>query len=274
MDFNSNSIWDEHRWEAHLNDLEKKSFKKKLFINASWGENEPVWLRFLKEFEDVEEALESYLDDELTYEEAYFPDDVDELGEDDDVDEDIFLSYGEEEEESDEDEYILDPAEELELLNEEAEDVEEGDEWKLSLTEEYSIDSLADETDPFDAYFVYDESRDLSLYFLKRTVEFDEHLTSPIYIEFVQELLHITTKMAAALSFNHEEVQYLGAIITYCKRALKHANKSLEMIKVLKNEAIVTDKEYPVLYTRLFELRNELGLLIQEMREFLESNKS
>lgn len=271
------SLWDEHRWEAHLNEMERISGKRKLFINSSWGESEPVWLRFLKEYEDVESALESYIDDELSYEEAYFPDDVDELGEDDDVDEDVFLTYESLEDESDDetDAYILDPGEEIEFFEEyEEDDLDDGEGWKENLTDEEIIEAYWLETDPFDTFYVYDESREISLYFLKRTIEYPDALLSQTYLDFMQEVLQTTSRIAGALAFNHAEVTYIGAIITYCKRAIKHANKALELIRVLKNDEIITEREYPAIYTRLFELRNELGLLIQDMRDFLNKFKT
>ena len=284
MDQQPNHLWDEHRWEAHLNSLERKANKRKSFVNNSWGDKEPVWLRFLKEYDDVEEALESYLDDELTYEEAYFPDDTDELDEDDDVDEDIFLFYEEilneditdlsEEIEN----YILDPAEQIDLedLNDEEEDeddMEAGEEWKASLFQEFDLEAYAESEDPFDSYYVYDEAREISLYFLKRTVEFPEALVSESYTRFMNESLQITTRFAAALAFDHQDINFLGAIITYCKKALGHANTALELIKQIKHEKVIHEREYNPLQIRLFELRNDIGLLIQEMREFLAFNQ-
>lgn len=290
MDQNTNPFWDEHRWEAHLNSLEIKSEKRKSFVNNSWGDKEPVWLRFLREFEDVEEALESYLDDELTYEESYFPDDLDELDEDEeDVDEDIFLTFLDtvnmklDSEKEFEEPYILDPAEELDIYDlefgededDEDEDFDEGEEWKATLMEaEFDLEEFTESEDPYSCYIVYDEARELSIYFMKRTLEFPDSLTNDTYNRFMYETLQTTSKFAAALAFDHYDATYLGAIITYCKRALTHANTALELLRLLKHEQILHEREYNPLQVRFFEFRNNLGLLIQEMREHLANNQA
>lgn len=289
MDQNPNPFWDEHRWEAHLNSLEIKSEKRKSFVNNSWGDKEPVWLRFLREFEDVEEALESYLDDELTYEESYFPDDLDELDDDEeDVDEDIFLNFLDtvnikfESIEPIEEAYILDPAEELDIEefdleddDDEIDEFEEGEEWKATLMQaEFDLEEFTESEDPFSCYIIYDESRELSIYFMKRTLEFPDTLTSDTYNQFMYEILQTTSKFAAALAFDHYDATYLGAIIAYCKRALNHANAALELLRLLKHEQILHEREYNPLQVRFFEFRNNLGLLIQDMREYLANNQA
>lgn len=277
MSDSSDPIWDEHKWESHLNQLEVKSKKLKRFINNSWGENDPVWLRFLKEYEDVEDALESYIDDELSYEEAYFPDDIDELEEDDDVDEDIFLKFEELTKKEDLNDYKLDPGEEIEFLNsfdytdEDFDEMDEdGDEWKSEIEfSEQDIYEFQIVSDPFGCYPFYDESRDLSLYFLKRTTIYPDSISSEEYLDFMHELLQVTTKFAAALSFNLDDAHYLGAVITYFKRALNHANKALSQIRLLRHNDLLANYEFNELTTRLFELRNELALIIQKVREQL-----
>ncbi|NCP84672.1 MAG: hypothetical protein GW823_07210 [Bacteroidetes bacterium] len=296
MDF-PNSVWDEHRWEEHLKSLELGSVKRKSFVNNSWGDNEPVWIRFLKEYDDVEAALESFLDDELTYEEAYFPEDPDEDEEDDDIDDEIFLNSGDffgdidVETETDSDfpfslgessmPYIFDPAEEFyfddyESINElddelnelDYSELEEGDEWKAVLPE-FQTDPYAEIDDPFYCYLHYDEIHEISLYFLHRTRIFPESQTSLSYLNFMHELLQGTTKYAAGLAFDHEEPTVIGAVITYFKKALSHINLAIDLLRVLKVEGLLNDREYLPLNTRIFELRNNLGIMIQEMREHL-----
>jgi len=297
MDSFPDSIWDEHRWEEHLKSLELGSVKRKSFVNNSWGDNEPVWMRFLKEYDDVEEALESFLDDELTYEEAYFPEDPDEDEEDDDIDDDIFLTSAnpflgiENETEPEPDflfpneenvfPYIFDPAEEFTFDDYETldgleddlgeiddNDLEEGDEWKAVLPE-FQQDPYAELEDPFYCYLHYDEIHEISLYFLHRTRIFPESQTSLSYLSFMHELLQGTTKYAAGLAFDHEDPIVLGAVITYFKKALLHVNLSIDLMRVLKVEGLMNEREYLPLNTRIFELRNNLGIMIQEMREHL-----
>jgi hypothetical protein len=82
-------------------------------------------------------------------------------------------------------------------------------------------------------------------------------------------LLQGTTKYAAGLAFDHEDPIVLGAVITYFKKALLHVNLSIDLMRVLKVEGLMNEREYLPLNTRIFELRNNLGIMIQEMREHL-----
>lgn len=288
----SDSIWDEHRWEQHLNSLQVGLVKKKTFMKNSWGENEPVWMRFLKEYDDVEEALESYLDEELTYEDAYFPEDPDEIEDDDDFDDEIvgkkFLFDDPEAEfsasnaDSDDEFFIPDPAEidmnmiQLtqnfddagDLFDDDFDELE-GEEWKSSIEDAF-LNPFNESEDPFFCFIHYDEIHELSLYFLLRTRIYTESQDNQQFVDFMAELLLATTKYAGGLAFDIEDLSTMGAIITYFKHSLTHLNNAMDKLGQLKNEELITQSEYDVLFTRFFELRNNMGIMIQEMREFLE----
>src|SRR5690606_31409970 len=96
--------------------------------------------------------------------------------------------------------YTLDPAEDYDLDSldvtdlveddEDEDELEEGEEWKATLTEaDFDLEGFAESEDPFNCYMVYDEARELSLYFLKRTIEFPDALLSDTYTRFMNENL-------------------------------------------------------------------------------------
>lgn len=248
--------WDEHQWEAHINQLQRKTTKIKSFIQNSWGDPLPVWLRFVKDFENVEEALTAWIDEELSYEDAWFPDDLESLESDD-----ISFEYlsGEDLDELDEDD-------ELEL--------EDGEEWKSLINdysdeefEIYEYDEDGNELIDFDdfQYYLYEESVDLSLYFMYRTKEYKDSIHHAEYLTMVDDVLHISKYLSYSLSFSIDEVSMLGAIITYLKKSLDHANKTYERLPRMRS--LFNNHEYRALSKKVFELRNDIGLFIQDLRE-------
>ena len=85
------------------------------------------------------------------------------------------------------------------------------------------------------------------------------------YLEFVSDNLKIAAKLAGGYSFGFE-VEYLGANIAYTKKALHYANHSLELVQKMKTELFFNRQEYAEIHGRLFELRNDIGIYVQELR--------
>ena len=89
-DHNHDSRWNEHQWEAHLNDIEEKSAQLRQFITSDPVGSDPRWLHLINESDTVSEAVDTFIEEEMLLDEAYFPDeDEDELDDlDDELDED------------------------------------------------------------------------------------------------------------------------------------------------------------------------------------------
>ncbi|MDZ7691691.1 MAG: hypothetical protein U5K69_11305 [Balneolaceae bacterium] len=85
----NDEIWDEHKWEAHLNEIERKSDQLRRFIAPDPTGNTPRWVTLLQENSDELDAVDAYIEEELQIEEAYFPDDED-WDEEDNLDEFYF----------------------------------------------------------------------------------------------------------------------------------------------------------------------------------------
>ena len=84
--FNANfndDFWDEHQWEAHLDEIERKNTHLRKFI-APDHPDYPRWLALLQENEDELEAIDAFIAEELELDDAYFPDEDDEEIDDDD----------------------------------------------------------------------------------------------------------------------------------------------------------------------------------------------
>ncbi len=277
----SDDIWDEHKWESHINQAEQKSEEIRDFLDKTFGEEGPRWVKILKESESEYEALDTYIEEELMFDEAYFPDDDDDW-DDDDIDDDIFLidhldlrdegKSGPDEDDSPEDQDPLnfDDDDDSDMLDEDDLDdldIEEGEEWKLlsddfTLSDSGSIDNLE----------VYRNAHDFGAHILVRSADvfIDDPDFRDLFNLFVSDVLHISAKIAAGYSLGFE-ADMLGGNIAYCKKGLQAANRALTYLKLLKEHEIeFGDFEYKQLHADLFHIRNDLGIYVQELREMFE----
>jgi len=265
--FEDGEIWDEHQWEVHLNEMEQKSERLRLFIEKNLGEDSPRWTRFLDNFSSTLEAIDAYIEDELMFEDAYFPDDDDDWDDEDDEDmEDFFMN-----------------AEDVD-----DEDSDEGELWKKGLSpserERYTSDLNSenevwfriedittedDEDEEEDEYMrIYDEARELAAGMLKLAEMVPEKEKDHYFMEMVSETVNLGARVAGAFAFGFDS-DVLGGNIAYCKRALKSANRVLEMLPGLRGRDFMKLVDYRSLHERMFELRNDIGMHIQDMREAL-----
>lgn len=245
-DFND-GIWDEHQWEAHLKEIEKRSSELRKFI-APDSPNSPRWLSLLQESSDELDAVDAFIEEELQIEEAYFPDEDDEEIEEDDFDDDLDDLFFYEDEED--------------FYFEDDDDYDAGEEWK-----EFSEDFTLSDYGSLETFSTYNDARELAAIILHWAEMINPKLFSPESNEFIGNVLKIGAKIAGGYSFGFEH-EFIGGNIAYTKRALYCANDSLVILqRDLKGNAILTSSQYFYFHEQLFELRNNLGIYIQELRE-------
>ncbi len=249
--FNGNfndGIWDEHQWEAHLNEIEKKSTHLRKFIAPERSENLPRWLTLLKENADELDAVDAFIEEELQFDDAYFPDEDDEELDDDDEWDDL-------------DEFLFGDLEEDFFLEDE-DDYDFGEEWK-ELSEDYAMS----ENGSIETLDVYNSSRELAALILHWAENINpQHLTND-YNEFVGNVLKIGAKVAGGYSFGFDH-EFLGGNIAYTKKALYCANDALTILqRDLKDTHYLPKKQYLYFHEQLFTLRNKIGIYIQDLRE-------
>ncbi len=242
--------WDEFKWEAHLNEVEKKSEQLRKFITSNPNGNTPRWLTLLQESQNEDDAFEAYVEEELLMDEAYFPEEEDDWeDEEDDWDDEDFLfglsenSFSDYE---DEDEF---------------DDLEEGDEWK-SLSDQY-LHSDYGALEDLDEYF---DAKEFAVDILRWAESVPIKDQCKDFQDFVDEVLKIGAKLAGGHSFGFEQ-DYIGANIAYSKKALRSANRALELMQSLKKKSLFHKKDYLTFHSELFELRNDIGIYIQELRD-------
>ena len=260
-------IWNEHQWEQHLTEMEYKSEKLRVYIETNLGESSPRWSRFLNGFPSKLDAIDAYIEDELMFEDAYFPDDEDDWDDEDEDMDDFFLSADDDAED---------------------EDLEDGEEWKKALGSEYKEDpfsggelsdtsdsdadiatwianEILDNPEDYADMHIYDEARELAADMLRlaEIVPMDEQ--DEKFIQLITGTVNVGSRIAGAFAFGFD-LDVLGGNISYCKRALRHANEVLELLQELKPRAFMRYLDYETLHERMFDLRNDLGVHIQELR--------
>lgn len=247
-DFDEGPIWNEFQWESHLNEIEKRSEQLRRFITSDPKGNTPRWITLLQESLDELDAVEAFIEEELLLDEAYFPEDEDDWEDDeDDWDDDDFFfqddAFPFSEEEDDDD------------------DFDYGEDWKelsedFTLSDYGSIENLA----------VYQEARNFAVDVLKWGETIPSNLQTRQVHEFVSNVLKITAKLAGGYSFGFEQ-DVLGGNIAYTKKALHSANEALDYLQNMKREPFIVKAVYTRFHGRLFEIRNEIGIYVQELRD-------
>ncbi len=238
-------LWDEYRWEAHLDEVEKKSEQLRKFISSDQKGSVPRWITLLKESLSEDDAFEAFVEEELLLDEAYFPED-DDWDDEDDFDEEDFL-FGE--------------YDELDDLNEDVDDFDAGEEWK-SLSDDYTLSDYGS----LDNLKLFSDARVFAVDVLKWAETVPAKHQNAAFLEFVSDSLKIAAKLAGGYSFGFEP-EYLGGNIAYTKKALRFANHSLDMMQELKGTRMFNKLQYAEFHARLFELRNDVGVYIQDLRD-------
>lgn len=247
-DFND-SVWDEYQWEAHLNEIEKKSTHFRQFITPDPPDHIPRWLTLLKENGDELDAVDAFIEEELQIDEAYFPGEDDEDFDDEEWDDDL-------------DDFLFDDFEEDDFFLGSDDDFDAGEEWK-ELSDEFAMSNNGS----IETLDIYNDSREIAALILQWAETISPQNLSSNFNNFVGKVLKIGAKIAGGYSFGFE-IEFLGGNIAYSKKALYCANDALTILQQeLKNTSYLNKKQYYYYHEQLFELRNNIGIYIQELRE-------
>lgn len=246
MSKNNGDIWDEYMWEDHMNKMEKKRENFLKFIHENPDSGLPRWLKLLHENNDEPDAVDAFIEEELETEDMFFDDefDDDEPGE--------WMG---------EDGFFLDDPED-EFWDDELDDFDEGEDWKM-LSSEFTFS----DNGSIDNLKIYNRGYDLAVNTLKWAEKIHDIHQSKALSEYVSNTLVISAKLAGGYSFGFEK-DFIGGNIACTKKALHAANAALYLLKnELKREPYITLREYKYFHGELFELRNDIGIYVQELRE-------
>ncbi|PKD42672.1 hypothetical protein [Rhodohalobacter barkolensis] len=246
-DFDDGPIWNEFQWESHLNEIEKRSEQLRRFITSDPHGNTPRWLILLQESIDELDAVETFIEEELLLDDAYFPEDEDDWED-------------EEDDEWDDDDFFLDNDFPFDQ-DEDFDDYDSGEDWK-ELSEDYTMDEYGS----IENLAIYKEARNYAVDVLKWGETISPSNQSKAVHDFVSNTLIISAKLAGGYSFGFD-LDVLGGNIAYTKKALFSANEALNNLQKLKKGALLKSELYYEFHNRLFEIRNDIGIYIQELRE-------
>jgi hypothetical protein len=200
----------------------------------------------LQESSDELDAVDAFIEEELQIDEAYFPDEDDEDFDeewDDELDDFFFNEFEDENDLSDD-------------------DYDQGEEWK-----ELSSDFALSEYGSIDTFDTYNDARELAAVILQWAEGINPQYFTTEYNDFIGNVLKVSAKIAGGYSFGFEQ-EFLGGNIAYAKKALHCANDALTILQQdLKSAPFITQNQYTYFHEQLFELRNSLGIYVQELRE-------
>ncbi|MEX0773059.1 MAG: hypothetical protein WEB89_05180 [Balneolales bacterium] len=260
MMFNKDDeIWDEFQWEVHLKEMEQRNEQLREFFTSGMPDDKPRWLRLLNEYNSKLDVMNAYIEEELLIEESYFPDDEDWEEEDDDDSDPFFSMFDEDDDFDDWEDFFDDDGEEDEFAD------DDGEEWK-QLSEDFTMSDFG----AIENLSVYLEARSVGADLLKLAETEPHYFEDKSFTNFISNSLLISAKLAVGYSFGFE-VDVMGANIAYCKKALGFANASLEMLQEMKESKLMQHSKYIETHQRLFELRNDIGIYVQDLRERFES---
>ena len=247
--------WDENQWEAHIDEIDRKRIQLRKFIASNVDPETPRWVEILQQSSSEYDAVDSFIEEELALEEAYFPDQEEE----DDWDEEDMEDW-------DDDFFLTNDFEDLEM-DEPFDDFGDGDEWKelsseYAMSDEGSIENLG----------IYRQAHNISVGILKWMNSLRAKSRSIGHNQFVHQTLQIGAKIAAGYSFGFD-TNLVGGNLAYNKKALNLANNALALLQRIK-EAPSTDNEYYFYFhEQLFNLRNDIGVYVQELRYLHENGR-
>ncbi|MBP3192856.1 hypothetical protein [Natronogracilivirga saccharolytica] len=268
--FGDQNIWDEHDWESHINEMTRRHEKLRNLIETDHDKS-PRWLEHLKNTPTKLDAVDAFIEEELLIEESHFPMDEEDMDEDeelfpDEEDEwepdeengDLFEEQGEGNDLYDDEEEENDHQDDDDIENL-FEDIFEDEAAEASLYDYTSLENIA----------IYTDARDLSADLLVFSDSHPGYMSHPGFLGLVSDTLIISSKLAAAYSMGFD-LEVLGANIAYCKKALARANEALEHLQRLKDDPLQASEYYDI-HRRLFELRNNIAIHIQDTRRFFNS---
>ena len=144
---------------------------------------------------------------------------------------------------------------------------EESGEWVFDFDQGYLDDEeLMDDIYSIERLPVYQNAYELVLDVLQWADELPAREKGSALVQFCSCVAQIPAKIAKGHGMGYDR-DMLGGNIACVKRSLGAANKALVQLRDLRAAPYMTNDKYFGLYEQLFEVRNEIGLYVQELRE-------
>lgn len=226
-------IWDEHQWEEFLRESDKRTELYHQLFEAYVRDNPPPEETApADQREQYWETLHEHLAQQMGWD---LPDSSAEPD---------FLEGMEEEDEFEDDDFT-------------------GEEWKSGLGADFP------EEQDFEELPIYQKAFDFgqAVYAWVDTLPGDQRESA--IVELCSSTLQVAAKIAGGHGMGYD-LEVLGGNIAQCKRALAAANRALDALRVFRDSDLISEGDYRRLYEYGFEVRNEVGVYVQELRERFE----
>ena len=227
-------IWDEERWEAFLRENDRRTDR---YMELMYG----FMRRHPRPDPDDAEALarwkedlRAFLDDKDWHREdivlpfLWLDDEFDP----EDADDDLWLAEGEE---------TIEPS-------------------------SFSFEALDDPFDTFEHIPVYRQAQDLATAVLDWAHTVEGGAKDSTFVQFCSCVTQIPANIAKGHGIGYE-IETLGGNIACAKRGLAAANAALSLLREMKTAPHLDAATYRRLYEQVYEVRNALGVYVQELRE-------
>ncbi len=131
------------------------------------------------------------------------------------------------------------------------------------------FDNAGEPERPVDELSVHRKAIDLSVEILRWSDSLPVDEKDSTFVHFCANVTQIPANVARGHGFGYEK-DMIGGNIACVKRGLEAANEGLLLLRYLKSADYMPSEHYHELYERLFELRNDLGIYVQQLRERFE----
>lgn len=85
-------------------------------------------------------------------------------------------------------------------------------------------------------------------------------------VQFCASIMQVTANIAKGHGIGHDR-ESLGGNIACLKRGIQAANTALDLLKDMREREYMTPATYFTLYEKTYEVRNQVGVYIQELRD-------
>lgn len=91
------------------------------------------------------------------------------------------------------------------------------------------------------------------------------HVKDSTLVQFCSHVVQIPSNLAKGHGIGYE-MEMLGGNTACAKRALRSANAALDLLRELKSAQYMEADRYRSFYEECFELRNQIGIYVQDLR--------
>lgn len=147
------------------------------------------------------------------------------------------------------------------LLSEETEDSPSDFDF-----DEPEDDDVLEDLTSFRDLPIYQNAFALASFVLDWAHALPTHIKDSSLVQFCAHVTQIPANIAKGHSLGYEK-DTLGGNIACCRRAIDAANEALRLLLQLKSHTAIDAHLYRQLYEQTYEIRNTIGIYIQELRD-------